>query len=401
MRNALRHLLLLGPFAVSCAVGQDAGIDSPPSRPIHDAGSDARAPIVPPASSADASHGSGSNGMIGSPAAPASADAGAPAACAAETRKAETLPLDMFIMMDQSSSMSQSVNGGVQWDLVVTALSQFVMDPGSAGMGVGIQYFGLDAGGFDWFGLVDSTSCNAADYANPDVPISVLPSGANAVLDSLHRHGPNGQTPTTPALQGAIQYAAAWANQHPTHRVVVVLATDGLPSECQSTIDEVAQVAKSGAEGTPKIPTHVVGVGSAVTNLDLVAASGGTGRALMVDTSQDTAKNFLAAMNAVRNAALLPCQFTIPSPKAGDTLDLDKVNIAYTPGSGADAGRATTIPQVPDGAACDPGQGGWFYDDPKAPTAMNLCDATCRAVAGDTMGRVDVLVGCKTLTVIR
>jgi hypothetical protein len=405
MRNRLCQILAAASLtaAASCAVGGETISGYSPVRPGGDAGTVDATTVDAAASEAGAgsSYGSGEHGPIGMPGSTGPDAGGEPAACAADSRKAETFPLDMFIMMDQSSSMSATVAGGVQWDLIVSALSQFLMDPGSAGMSAGIQYFGLDDGSFNWFGLNDTISCNAADYAKPDVPITLLPGGASAIVDSLHRHGPTGNTPTTPALQGAIEYATTWATQNPTHRVVVVLATDGIPNGCSSTVAGVAAVAKMGAEASTKIPTYVIGVGPEVVSLDQVAVAGGTGKALIVDTSQDASKSFLAAMNSVRNAAQLPCELQIPSPKSGESPDFDKVNVAYTPGSGPDAGKRTTILRVPDETACDPAAGGWYYDDPQAPTKMNLCDATCSTVTSDSSGKVDVLVGCKTLTVIR
>ncbi len=54
-------------------------------------------------------------------------------ACAAESTKAEQLPLDMYIMLDQSGSMSDSVSGGSKWDTVKSAFKTFVSQPGTAG----------------------------------------------------------------------------------------------------------------------------------------------------------------------------------------------------------------------------------------------------------------------------
>jgi len=43
-------------------------------------------------------------------------------------------------------------------------------------------------------------------------------------------------TPTVPALQGAINYAKAYAPQHLDRKTIVVFATDGMPTECPWTI---------------------------------------------------------------------------------------------------------------------------------------------------------------------
>ena len=69
-------------------------------------------------------------------------------ACAAETTKAETAPLDIYIMLDKSASMDDKAGNGVtKWSAVTSALSHFVQQPGAGGISVGIQYFGLPPGG--------------------------------------------------------------------------------------------------------------------------------------------------------------------------------------------------------------------------------------------------------------
>ena len=45
-------------------------------------------------------------------------------------------------------------------------------------------------------------------------------------------------------MQGAIDHAKSWANANPSHRVVTLLATDGLPTECTPLdIADVAAIA--------------------------------------------------------------------------------------------------------------------------------------------------------------
>ncbi len=72
-------------------------------------------------------------------------------ACAGETVEAELVPLDMYVMLDKSGSMADKTGmmgqGTPKWDAVTGALSSFLSDPASAGLGVGIQYFPLVAEG--------------------------------------------------------------------------------------------------------------------------------------------------------------------------------------------------------------------------------------------------------------
>src|SRR5215469_12862040 len=65
---------------------------------------------------------------------PISADA----ACAAMASKGQQAPLDIYIMLDQSASMSDMVAGGMtKWQAVTSALNTFVMTP-QQGVSVGL-----------------------------------------------------------------------------------------------------------------------------------------------------------------------------------------------------------------------------------------------------------------------
>jgi hypothetical protein len=55
------------------------------------------------------------------------------------------------------------------------------------------------------------------------------------------------------------------------------------------------------------------------------------------------------------------------------------------------------IYKVDNAAACDPQNGGWYYDDPVNPTKVLLCDVSCAEVSGDPMGKIDILFGCASL----
>jgi hypothetical protein len=64
--------------------------------------------------------------------------------CASSSTKAEPLPLDIFIMLDQSGSMGEDAGNALsKWQTVRAAITEFVQSESSEGIGVGIQYFGL------------------------------------------------------------------------------------------------------------------------------------------------------------------------------------------------------------------------------------------------------------------
>lgn len=61
--------------------------------------------------------------------------------CAEEAVGAELLPLDLVLVLDASGSMRIIIDGKTRWTWVSEAITAFVRDPGSAGMGVGLQVF--------------------------------------------------------------------------------------------------------------------------------------------------------------------------------------------------------------------------------------------------------------------
>lgn len=403
------------------------------------------------------------------------------AACAAQTQKAEKIPLDMYVMLDTSSSMSDPVGTTTtsKWTAIRNALTTFLRDPSSSGIGVGLQYFPLETpnvpdqcdvdadcgasgpcdvdkiceGGANVVFCTTNADCGAsgpcvrlgicsanptiactafgtactsrrdvctevagychardmcgsAAYATPAVEVAPLPGAATALTSSLTAHTPDGLTPTAGALTGAISHAQALAKANAGHRVVVLLATDGLPSECTPTDDMgLASIAAAGLAGTPSISTFAIGVFGAPdqqmgqATLDAIAAAGGTKQSFVISSQQSNVEQvFLTALNSVRTAAL-SCEFKVPAPTAGQTLDYYAVNVQFTSG----AGQTVTIGNVHDKTACDPRQGGWYYDvDPAKGTPQNIsiCDTSCTQLRGDPAGRVDVLVGCKTEVII-
>lgn len=357
--------------------------------------------------------------------------------CAGETHVGDLTPVDVVIMLDQSGSMDGMVGNQTVWQLITTALSDFVQAPDTAGLSVGLQYFPLPDGPCtscngcfspdlqltDTNGqcccssmtgqacaLADGTACpgggvcfqgncysggaNATcvtgDYAALEVPVDALPANAPAVLTSLGNHGPAGLTPTAPALAGAIQAAAARAQAFPDHAVAVVLATDGVPTECApQDIPSIAALSASALAANPSVPTYVIGIGD-VSALNAIAAAGGTTKAFLVSVNGNAGQQFLDALNQIKGS-LLSCEFDIPQPTEG-TLDFDKVNVQFTP----NGQQPEILPQVADAGACG-ADGGWYYDDPAAPTKILLCDASCDEVKATNEATIEIVLGCQTI----
>jgi len=358
----------------------------------------------------DGNGSNGSNGLNGS-------------ACASDMVTAQAIPLDIYIELDQSTSMGDSN----KWTSVTGALASFVQQPASAGMSVGLGYFAVetppptcsttscttsgDCGSAACGPCIANAcvgaiaaglggggdSCNAADYATPSVEIAALPGVAGAITSSIAMHSPTTGTPTVQALQGALQHATGWAMQHAGDAVVVVLATDGEPSDnCMpEDVPSVESVATMGKNGSPSIRTFVIGVddGTNLSDLNGIAAAGGTGSAYIVNAGSGAGQAFLDALNAIRHS-VLGCTYQIPLPSNGDMPDFQAVNVVYTPGNG---GSPETFPYVGSQAQCPATGNAWYYDNPTNPTQIILCSATCSTVEADTAGSVAIALGCATV----
>jgi hypothetical protein len=311
-------------------------------------------------------------------------------ACAGKLYKGQSLPTDLFVMFDQSGSMLKKDDGvTTRMDAVRNAVDQFMQAPESSGLGIGIGYFGFHPL------MCACTSCNPTDYATPKVTIGALPGQATAIMTSLKGIEPTGETPTGAAIRGACMYTKARKAADPTRNVIILLVTDGEPEApltsktgtCNPTLDDaVAAASECAAAG---IPTYVLGVGPSLDNLNKIASAGQTKNAYLV--ANGGTPGIVKALSNIRSDAMIPCTMQIPGVGGGQTIDFQKVNVVY-----ADAMcKTSTFNYVETPAKCNGQPGGWYYDNPMAPTQINLCAPTCEQVKA-AGGQLVVSVGCMT-----
>lgn len=263
--------------------------------------------------------------------------------------------LDIYMMVDDSSVMV------LVWQDTLSAIDAFITDPSSAGIGVGLQFFG--------------TSCDAASYAVPRVPIELLPENVPA-LETAFPVVPADKNAALPAVQGAVMYAKTWAKRYPDRDVAVLLLTAGLPLECDSTVDKVSQVARDANESHPTVPTYVVVFGF-IGAVNVFASAGGTGESKVV--APGSAIELQQALNDVRNDAR-SCSFGLSETLQAD-LRANRLEIEHIHSDGALAG----VPPVADAASCDVQLGGWYPDDAGAPTSIVLCPQSCLRLGSDRL----------------
>lgn len=314
-------------------------------------------------------------------------------ACAVEAREAESLPADIFFMIDQSISMVDHTvpdnddSAPTRWKVLRDAVLEFVDDDASAGLRVGLQFFPQFAG--------NEVSCEVEDYATAKVGIDSLPGNASALADAYPESPLGGLTSSHPALEGALTFARDWGGkpENVGRGVAVVWVTDGFPTVCDdTTISGLAAVADSfnkPEDGEIRVPTFVVGLGP-VANLSTVARAGGTGDGYFVADADGAVDSLLASLRRVANSPAL-CEFNFPEAADGSPLDPNKVNMQFTP-EGASAPEA--VPQTTGPSACD--NGGWYYDNPADPEKIYVCPSTCGNFGG---GMVSIVAGCKSVTI--
>jgi hypothetical protein len=252
------------------------------------------------------------------------------------------------------------------------------------------------------------TQCDPNNYATPAVEFLTLPDTANALNGSIAAQMPAGDTPSRSALRGAIHHARDWAMAHAGHTVVVVLATDGLPTECTggreisgespTALDDTVAVATDGSSGTPSIETFVVGVfansdTSAQSNLDRIAMAGGSDKAYLISSDGNVQQDFLNALAQIR-AAHVGCEFEIPQPKPGSMLAYNQVNVYLTT---TDPNMPTEFYYVaPD--KCTGADDEWHYDiEPSStatPTKIVACPKTCDRLKMTAGATVSLSLGC-------
>jgi Mg-chelatase subunit ChlD len=324
-----------------------------------------------------------------------------------QTTKEVRARADVFIMFDQSASMRDPEGNTTRWQAVTQATVGFIQSPDSNDLGVGIGFFGRAAG---------IEECNTAVYAQPEVPIAVLPGNAGAIVNAINRHMPVSETPTTAALTGAIQHARDWKTRNPMIPVFVLLVTDGEPgvagsfwnpiSNCVGTAQDVpatVAAAQAGATGNPPIKTFVLGVGPSLNNLNQIASAGGTDRAYLF-SGNNVAQEVVNALNTIRGkisttetkvvteVVPLECEWVMPAATGDQQQDPRKVNVRLTSPAGE---RPLGI--VPSQAECANFQNGWYYDNPANPTKLVACPSTCDMIKGAGDARIDILVGCDTI----
>jgi hypothetical protein len=325
-----------------------------------------------------------------------------------------------------------------RWNPVATTLKEFFSDANSGRLYDSLRFLPADG---DEYAM-----CKDASYSKGStsikVPLTPLDdAGRQRFLGKLCECGegitmasscikPSGGTPTLPALQGTIDYAAAVAAAQPKSKTVIVLLTDGepgfgfsyngavkhlascdnLPNNCTSdcsciddTSNDACYTAGADAEvekvrmaiaGAPANSIYVAGVGDiSLETLDAWAEASGNEAINLLDmTGAEAAGVLRARLEAIRESSI-ECDFDIPVPESGKEIEPNKTNVNYVSG----ANVTTELYRSKDGtlASCGSAKDSWYFDNPDGPKKISLCPQTCAALQSDAKGQIQVAFGCQ------
>lgn len=320
-----------------------------------------------------------------------------PPSCAGETQVAQFKPVNLYFIVDKSGSM-----GGGKWTGATNALKAYFQDPGSAGTGAALEFFPLNSGGIYGNGCGSSSAtpggeCSATPCQTPMVNVAKLTTASaptdaqeQALVNAVNAVSPGGLTPTYPALDGSLKWAAAQQAANPNEQYVVVLVTDGSPTVCNTSNAAIAALAGS-AFTNSNIRTYTIGMqGANIAALDQIAQQGGTGQAFVIQGTDGTtvAAQMIAAFKAIAGQNIT-CSFPLPP---SNLIDVNNVTVTYTPGSGT---PVSNLPKRTNAAGCGTGSlAGWYYNNNSNPTSIELCPGTCNAAQGDPGAKVEFKIGC-------
>ena len=371
---------------------------------------------------------------------------GTMANCAGTEYTAQTLPAALLVVLDRSSSMAQNNKWSDAALAITTALDADVFD--SMSVGLYAAPTGTEAGPACIFGL--PVSCVAP--TSPQIALapagtdkSTAATGVRSDIKTwLAANSPDSglgdASPLYAALQSSIPVLTAWP-QTAGKRILLVV-TDGTIScnqfsnrpgfsDCNGCDHDwedpsniVSLLGAANTSASNPIDTFIVGVPGADTYdatgcndppyhmraaLSAMAEAGSpanvpancTGKTFTQSTPDptvschfDLTQNNFSAQSVADTIAtvrgkVLGCEFQLPTPPSGQTVDTSQVNVQYDPN-----GTQVTLPRRASATDTCATAGCWDY---ASDGQVELIGAACTAVEASSTIKVSIVVGCDTI----
>jgi hypothetical protein len=347
--------------------------------------------------------------------------------CAATTQEAELTPANLLFVIDKSGSMNCNPPEGDEalnarcanfpvkedptkdskWEVTSVALADALDSLATqTNVSAGLMLFPVPERA-ESGASARAESCWVDGVA--DVEVGGLDAAGRSELESvLEAVDPAGETPIVGAtilgykyLSDAIRAGDLDGNHF------VVLLTDGAETCEPGLLEKLVSVDVPNAR-LWNIRTFVIGApGSeqARSLLSEIAFEGGTASSSScsyggsdpdvgdchfdMTESANLAEDLRAALEEISRTKILSCEYEVPENPDGGGVNLNEVNVTFTPGSG----RRERIPKD-DSGACDDVDG-WQYSSDYA--KIVLCGDVCDRVQADSEGTVSIELGCPTV----
>src|SRR5262249_7047022 len=147
-----------------------------------------------------------------------------------------------------------------------------------------------------------------------------------------------------------------------------------------------------GSEGARGLLSKIAYLGGTAQKADCdhTSDSPQPGAACHLDMTQTTdfAKDLGDALRNITAGTALTCDFDVPTPSAGVTVDPNLVNVDYYKGGDMTNAQARVPLNRDDTKPCDGGADGWQYIENK--TKIRVCGATCDQIRADGTAKVVV-----------
>jgi hypothetical protein len=344
--------------------------------------------------------------------------------CASAAFESHLLPSNLLFLVDRSGSMNCNLPP-------ITDSASCEQKPVAADASQPTKWSVITGGlssAFDELSHVSGASAGLSFFSNddvcgvqsaPNVPLQLLQKPqVDALRSALGNTMPSGGTPIVGAVilgfKHLHQEARALGNRF------VVLVTDG----ADSCLDKYAAQGVTGDvvkrlldTELPKatsvnIRTFVIGApGSEPARglLSKIAFLGGTARSVDCDHTSDDpkpgtachldmtqttdfAKDLGDGLRSVTSGTALTCDFDVPAPSQGVTVDPNLVNVDYYKGGDVTNPQSKVELYRDDTKPCDAGADGWQYIDDK--TKIRICGQICDQIRADATAHVIVSLGC-------
>lgn len=364
-------------------------------------------------------------------------------ACATTTHQAEQIPANLLFVVDRSGSMSccpppitdsatcesfprKADCQSSKWDVTRNALRDVIGQ---------LRALGNVSAGMTVFPRDDQCAVATA----PDIDVSPLDDAQVALIDDFLDSGvsPSGSTPLVGATTLSYAYLqSAFGDRLLRENTFVVVVTDGAERCAEDQIDVLFDtnvvaarrihirtfvIGAPGSEGARDMLSELAFQGGTARQPDCVhsrheqatavadagpqpeggsaspdgalpAADSGTSAGYChfdMTESADFGAELREALDEISQSRELSCEFDVPTNPTGGGVDLDKVNVSFTPRAGSPEHVLRD-----DTKACDGGAEGWQYAENE--TKIVLCGEICDRVRADRHARIEIVLGCPT-----